>query len=177
MTASAHRHSATESDGGVDAGALLRQARRARGLTQRDLADRTGIAQTTIARIESGRTHPTTATLARLLDGAGYRARIELVNTIRPSELLDRHRDAILAAAANHRISRVRVFGSVARGADGPDSDLDLLVDFEPEASLFDQADFAGEVQDLLGVGVDVVSAESLTPPRDRNILRDARDL
>ncbi|MGH3349407.1 MAG: helix-turn-helix domain-containing protein [Nocardioides sp.] len=178
MTASAReRSSAGGPISGAEVGALLRQARRVRGLTQRDLASRTGIAQTTIARIESGRTHPTTATVARLLAGTGFRAQIELVNTIRPSELLDRHRDAILAAAAKRRISRVRVFGSVARGADGPDSDLDLLVDFKPEASLFDQAGFAGDVEDLLGVGVDVVSADALAPPRDRNILRDAKDL
>lgn len=160
-----------------DIGALLRRARSQRGLTQRDLASLTGIAQTTIARIESGRHMPTMATLTRLLEGAGFRATISLVNTRHPSELLSQHRDAILEAAARHRISRVRVFGSVARGEDRPDSDLDLLVDFENDASLFDQAEFAGVVEDLLGLHVDVISAGGLNSSRAKFILQDARDL
>lgn len=162
---------------GPDLGALVRQARHQRRLTQRELAARTGVAQTTIARIESGHHQPTTAVLNRLLAGAGYRASIALVNNVRPSQLLAEHRDGILASAARHKVTRVRVFGSVARGEDRADSDLDLLVDLLPEASLFDQAAFSAEVEDLLGVEVDVVSSGALTPPRDAFILRDARDL
>lgn len=173
MAGAAHSQGPTD----LDIGALLRRARSQRGLTQRDLASLTGVAQTTIARIESGRHQPTVATLSRLLDGAGFRATISLVNTRHPSMLLDQHRDAILEAASRHRISRVRVFGSVARGEDRPDSDLDLLVDFENGASLFDQAEFAGEVEDLLGLHVDVISADGLNPSRAKFILQDARDL
>lgn len=160
-----------------DAGSLLREARARRGLSQRGLADRTGIAQTTIARIESGRHQPSLGTLTRLLAGAGFRPTLDLVNTVPPSELLAEHRDGVLDAARRHRMDRVQVFGSVARGEDGPSSDLDLLVTPGDDATLFDRSAFAAEVEDLLGVHVDVVSSTALRPPRDVYIRRDARDL
>ncbi len=47
---------------------------------------------------------------------------------MRPSEALSQHRARIREIALNHHVSNVRVFGSVSRGEDGPDSDLDLLV-------------------------------------------------
>jgi predicted nucleotidyltransferase/DNA-binding XRE family transcriptional regulator len=179
MSSVAHKHEAVEAlrDVGQDAGTMLRRARKQRGLTQRALAERTGVAQTTIARIESGRHQPTLRTLTTLLAGAGFRPRIDLVNNVRPSQLLERHRDAILEAARRHKISRVRVFGSVARGDDQPSSDIDLLVDLQSDATLFDQAAFVAEVEDLVGVHIDAVDVDGLRPPRDTFIRRDARDL
>jgi transcriptional regulator with XRE-family HTH domain len=56
----------------VPAETFVRTARRARRLTQRDLARRTGVAQPTIARIESGRENPRLDTIERLLAGCGY---------------------------------------------------------------------------------------------------------
>jgi predicted nucleotidyltransferase len=53
------------------------------------------------------------------------------------------------------------------RGEDGPDSDVDLLVTFEPEASLLDQAGLVAELEDLLGAHVDVVSDRAL---KDRDV-------
>jgi uncharacterized protein len=156
---------------------VVRQARRRRRLTQRELAARTGVAQTTIARIETGRHQPTIETLNRLLNGAGFRAALDLVNIVRPGDLLAEHREEILAAAQRHRITRVRVFGSIARGEDRPDSDVDLLVDADGSVGLFALAGFVGEVEDLLGVHVDVVTPEGLTEPRASVILREARDL
>lgn len=50
------------------------------------------------------------------------------------------HREAILRAAAHRHASNVRVFGSVARGEDRPESDIDLLVDLGPAATAFDLA-------------------------------------
>ena len=47
---------------------------------------------------------------------------------MRPSEALSQHRARIREIALNHHVSNVRVFGSVSRGEDGPDSDLDMLV-------------------------------------------------
>lgn len=58
---------------------------------------------------------------------------VQVVPTI---DALRRRRDAILAAVRRRHASRVRVFGSVARGEAGPSSDVDLLVDFDTEASL-----------------------------------------
>jgi predicted nucleotidyltransferase len=85
-------------------------------------------------------------------------------------------RDEILSVARRRRASRVRVFGSVARGEARPDSDVDFLVDFEPDASLLDQVGLIQDLQHLLGVDVDVVSSGGLRP-RHEPIRREAVDL
>lgn len=81
-----------------------------------------------------------------------------------------------MAVAARHRANRVRLFGSVARGDDGPDSDIDLLVDFDLDSSLFDLMQMTRELEELLGHSVDVVSAGGLKD-RDRHILNESVDL
>ena len=81
-----------------------------------------------------------------------------------------------MAVAARHHANRVWIFGSVARGDDGPDSDIDLLVDFAPDSSLFDLMRMARELEELLGHPVDVVSAGGLKD-RDRHILAESVDL
>jgi hypothetical protein len=85
-------------------------------------------------------------------------------------------RDEILAAARRRRASRVRVFGSVARGDAQLDSDVDFLVEFDPEASLVDQVGLIQDLERLLGVGVDVVSSGGLRP-RHEAIRAEALDL
>lgn len=67
----------------------------------------------------------------------------------------------VAAVAVRHHASRVRLFGSVARGDDRPDSDIDLLVDFAPESSLFDLMRMTRELEELLGHPVDVVSPQA----------------
>jgi uncharacterized protein len=85
-------------------------------------------------------------------------------------------RGEILAAARRRRESRIRVFGSVARGDVGPDSDVDFLVDFDHEASLLDQVGLNQDLHELLGVGVDVVSSGGLRSRHD-SIRDEAVDL
>jgi uncharacterized protein len=70
--------------------------------------------------------------------------------------LLRAHRDEILRLAARRGVSNIRVFGSVARGDATPDSDIDLLVDFEVGESGLDLIAFAEELEALLGYRVDV---------------------
>lgn len=65
------------------------------------------------------------------------------------------------------------MFGSVARGDDGIQSDIDFLVDFEASRSLVDVAGLILDLQDILGVPVDVVEASTLVPG-DEDILADA---
>jgi predicted nucleotidyltransferase len=89
-------------------------------------------------------------------------------------ELLRLHRRRIQRLAQANRLRNVQVFGSVARGDDGPDSDVDLLVDLEPGASYFDLAQFAMDLEQLLGRHVDVVSRGALDADRDSQILREA---
>jgi predicted nucleotidyltransferase len=81
-----------------------------------------------------------------------------------------------MAIAARHHANRVRLFGSVARGDEGPDSDIDLLVDFDQDSSLFDLMRMTRELEELLGHPVDVVSAGGLKD-RDRHILSESADL
>jgi predicted nucleotidyltransferase len=82
-------------------------------------------------------------------------------------EGLRRRRTEILGVARKRRAHRVAVFGSVARGEARPGSDLDLLVDFEPGASLLDHVGLFQDLEELLGVGVDVVTRSALKPRDD----------
>lgn len=88
-------------------------------------------------------------------------------------ELLARHRGEIRAAVARHHGVSVRVFGSAARGEAGPDSDIDFLVDFAPESSLFDLMRLTDDLEQIVGRPVDVVAAGGLKP-RDEHIRREA---
>ncbi|MEN6545864.1 MAG: nucleotidyltransferase family protein [Armatimonadia bacterium] len=79
-------------------------------------------------------------------------------------EMLQEKREEILALAAKHKAKHVRVFGSVVRGEDGPESDVDFLVDFEPGTRLMEKLRLMVELEDLLGRRVDVLSEPSLDP-------------
>lgn len=88
-------------------------------------------------------------------------------------DLLRRSRDAILNAARRRGAHRVRVFGSVARGEATEASDVDLLVAFGPDRSLFDQIHLIADLEELLGRRVDVVAEGGLLE-RDGHILAEA---
>src|SRR5262245_32337448 len=88
----------------MDAGRDLKRARRAAHLTQRDLADRSGIGQAVIARIESGAAIPRVDTFARLLEATGHR--YEVVAEAPP----DVDRAALRAAMALGDVERERYF-------------------------------------------------------------------
>jgi uncharacterized protein len=92
-------------------------------------------------------------------------------------DLLLAKREEILRTAAMHGASNVRVFGSVARGEAGENSDIDLLIDLEQGRSLLDQAGLMVELEDLLGRKVDVVTEQGLYWLLRRRILKEARPL
>jgi uncharacterized protein len=77
-------------------------------------------------------------------------------------ELLKSKRQEILAIAARHGARNLRVFGSVARGEAGPESDLDILVEMEPGKSLLDHVALMQDLEDLLQRKVDAVSERAL---------------
>lgn len=87
--------------------------------------------------------------------------------------LVEAHRSEIKTIVARHKGRSVAVFGSVARGEETPESDIDLLVEFAPEASLFDLARIKLDVEASIGCRVDVLSAASLLP-EDDDVRRDA---
>ena len=81
---------------------------------------------------------------------------------MKPSVLLDSHRDAIRRVVANHRARNARVFGSVVHCIDTEGSDLDILIDPTPETTLFDIGAIRHELLQLLGVPVDVLTSKVL---------------
>ena len=87
---------------------------------------------------------------------------------------LTEKRDDILGIATRHGAFNVRVFGSVARGEADEDSDIDLVVAFEPDRSLLDHAALWLDLQELLGCKVDVVSDRGIKPRIRDRVLREA---
>jgi hypothetical protein len=83
-------------------------------------------------------------------------------------KLVEAHRDALLAISAKHHARNVRVFGSVVRGDDSPQSDVDFLVDFDEDAHPLDILALGCALEDELGVKVDVC-----TPLGLRQFVRD----
>jgi len=91
--------------------------------------------------------------------------------------ILEAKRNEILILASRHGARNVRVFGSVARGEAGPESDVDFLVQMEEGRSLLDLSALIMELQDLLGRKVDVVSEGGLYWLLRRRILKEAKPL
>ncbi len=96
---------------------------------------------------------------------------------MKPSTALALHRDAVRAAVARRRAANPRVFGSVLKGRDLDGSDLDLLVDALPGATLFDLGALQIELEALLGVRVDLVTPGDLPQALRRKVLADASPL
>ena len=93
---------------------------------------------------------------------------------MKKNELLSNNRDEILQIAARYGASNVRVFGSLARGEAGPESDIDFLVDMEPGRSLFDLGGLLMDLKKLLGVEVDVATEQGLRSRIRERVLKEA---
>ncbi|MEK7436842.1 MAG: nucleotidyltransferase family protein [Pseudomonadota bacterium] len=96
---------------------------------------------------------------------------------MKPSEALAAHRDTLLAIAAGHGASNLRVFGSVVKGVDREGGDVDLLVDVRKGTSLFDLVGMQQDFEDALGVKVDLLTEPELHPLIRDRILAEARAL
>ena len=92
----------------------------------------------------------------------------------RLTRLVADRRDEILAIAAQHGASNVRLIGSVARGEDQAASDIDFVVRVEPGRSVFDLARLQRDLEALLGTEVDVVSEGGLVEGDEDGLLADA---
>lgn len=156
----------------MDAAALIRTAREQVGLSQLALAERAGTSQPAISRYESGASSPSIETLDRILAAAGARLELTVVPSprrldvrgVRMAKLRD-HRERILRTAHRHGATNLQVFGSVARGEDGPDSDIDLLVDLDVRTrGLLPVAALQDELEALLGERVDIAPRQALAP-------------
>ncbi len=96
---------------------------------------------------------------------------------MRPSEILKLKRSAVLAAASRHHARKLSVFGSVLREEDAEDSDIDLLAEFLPMATLLDAFSLQEELDALLEHKVDLATPAGLHPSIRAAVLREARPL
>lgn len=92
-------------------------------------------------------------------------------------DLRSAKRDAMLRIAARHGVTRIRVFGSFARGEVREDSDLDLLIDYSAKRTPFFPGGFLYELERELGRKVDVTTEAALDPLIREEILREALPL
>lgn len=137
----------------------LRRARLAAGLTQHDLAARTGIHQPNIAAYESGARVPNEETCRVILTTLG----------VLPRDLVAQHRDQIVSALAERGVTDAMLFGSVAREEDDEGSDIDLIVTFPDGTSLLDVVGIDEMLEEIIGIDVDLVSARGLRPDKNRS--------
>jgi hypothetical protein len=160
---------------------LLRSARETAGMTQAQLAEQAGVAQSVISVYESGRRQPALTTLMALVEATGQQLDIQL----RPmpaglrrlsgpkGRVLRRQLDAVIALAHARHVGVRGVFGSVARGEDGENSDIDLLVEIRPGVGLFELGRLRQELEDLLSASVDLVPEADLKPNVREAVMAD----
>lgn len=96
---------------------------------------------------------------------------------VRPSEAVAARLDEVRAVIARYPVSNPRVFGSVARGEDDENSDLDLLVDPTERTTYFDLSALEDELAALLGVPVDILTPGAVGPDIAETVRRDVRPL
>ena len=96
---------------------------------------------------------------------------------MKPSELLQQHRAEWLQISRQFAVENVRVFGSVAKGLDNENSNLDILLDPLPRTTLFDLGGLKMEFEELLGIKVDVLTPRSLPEQFRAQVLQEAKPL
>jgi uncharacterized protein len=173
-----------------DIATTIRDARHRAGLTQSALARRAGTSQPALARYERGHALPTLPTLERLLTACGER--LELRSVESPAALpitsirgqigarasaLRRYRPRLREAARRHGVGNIRVFGSIVRGTEGPESDIDLVVELQPGRTLLDLIAFRREAEEIVGFPVDVATPDMLKERIRPTVMDQARPL
>ena len=94
-----------------------------------------------------------------------------------PSVALQTHREAIRRIALSHRVTNVRVFGSVVHGDDTEGSDLDLLVEPTQETTMMDIGAIRYELKQLLGIPVDVLTPSALPAKFRGQVIAEAQSV
>lgn len=156
--------------GNMKAASLLREARTAAGLSQMELAQKAGVTQSVISVYEAGRRQPSVPTLTALIAATGYELDLSIGRPRRGVQRLTgpvgrglrRRRSEVLELADRHGVQVLGVFGSVARGEDRPDSDIDLLVELPAGMGLFAVARVQNELEELLSAPVDLIPESGL---------------
>lgn len=89
-------------------------------------------------------------------------------------DLLRENREVILEIALHHGAKEVRVFGSVARGEDDENSDLDLLVSIAPDRNLYDLIGLQQDIEQFVGRKTNIITDKSINPYLRDAILQEA---
>ena len=159
-------------DGETTAASLLRTARRKAGITQVELARRAGVRQSVISDYERGKREPSLPTITRLVRAAGLRFDPRLREPSRSSKQLSgplgrrivERRHELRRVARSHGARGLAVFGSVARGEESADSDVDVLVDVPAHMGLLGLARLQRDLEDILGTTVDLIPSSDVKP-------------
>jgi len=149
---------------------VIRDARARAGLTQVELARRSGIAQNVISDYERGKREPSFGAVDILLGAAGLTIEYKPLPEL---ERVQRRRDEIVEVLAAHGLTNAGVFGSVARGEETSASDIDILVDVPRGVGLIAMLSAQGELERLLGRTVDLIPREGLKPDVAVNVSRE----
>jgi predicted nucleotidyltransferase len=100
------------------------------------------------------------------------------MNFMELKQLLQEKRDRILEIAAHHGAFNVRLFGSVARGEETEDSDIDFLIDYDPtKTTPWFPGGLLMDLQDLLGRKVDVLTEDGVSPWIKERVFSEAKTL
>jgi predicted nucleotidyltransferase/DNA-binding XRE family transcriptional regulator len=159
------------------AAALIRGARIRAALTQTELARFAGVAQSVVSAYESGRREPSLDMVRRLVEASGFDLDMVLTPARPRSPLrnsVDAHRVQLRRVLLGMGAKNIRLFGSVARGEDRPDSDVDLLIDVGPNVGLFALGRMRTEAERILGSKVDIVLAQGLKSDLSDQVLAEA---
>lgn len=150
----------------------MRAARSRAGLSQANLGKRAGVPQSVVSAYERGKREPSLATLRHLVQAAGFGLDLTLIESpTSPTPFtgpvgrrLQRRRQQVKQLLAERSYGSPAVFGSVARGTDRADSDIDLLVDLPSGVGLTQLARTSIDLETLLGAPVDLVPRSGLRP-------------
>ena len=93
---------------------------------------------------------------------------------MKPSIALEHNRETIREIVARHHALNARVFGSVLRGSDGDDSDIDILIDPTPDTTMLDIGAIRHQLRAILGVEVDVLTPNALPESFRQKVLKEA---
>jgi predicted nucleotidyltransferase len=88
-------------------------------------------------------------------------------------EQIAQKRNTVVVVAQKYGATNIRLFGSVARGEERPDSDIDILVDLQPGRSIFDLGGLLMELEALFSRPVDVITEDGIKPRMRERIMKE----
>lgn len=159
--------------------AFLQTARRSAGLSQAQLGERAGVPQSLVSAYERGRREPSFEAFANLVGAAGFEVTLAPRADTAPrftgpvGRRLQRRRQRVRDLLTARGYLNPAVFGSVARGEDRPDSDVDLLVDLPTGVGLIELNRLAIDLEEMIGAPVDLIPRDSLRPRVQADVTKD----